>query len=145
VAWPLLGAGVLLVLVAGYLPVARGGFAHNLQLAAWPEPYLVLWTAAVLIVFLYPQIAKVRVLGFLVFLADISYGLYLCHQLFLDWFYTHWIIPEGAPWPTFGWMTLRFVVSCAFSIAVAWISRRTFEAFFLKMKPKRKAAGAAAA
>jgi peptidoglycan/LPS O-acetylase OafA/YrhL len=73
------------------------------------------------------------------FFGYISYGLYLCHLMVFQIIdrliggpevYRHW---NGAEW------YLRFIAGSAFSVLVAFLSRRYFEEFFLRMGRSRVA------
>jgi peptidoglycan/LPS O-acetylase OafA/YrhL len=71
------------------------------------------------------------------FLGYISYGLYLIHLLIFQIF--DQVVRESrfqfpAQAGVFAFMTLRFVVCIAISVAIAFLSRRYFEGAFLGMK-----------
>ena len=78
--------------------------------------------------------------GVLRWFGEISYGLYLVHMMAFD-FVNHWIarydpallaqIPER-----FGLMFLHFLVAAAVAVGAAFVSRKTFEEWFLKLKDR---------
>ena len=78
-------------------------------------------------------------IGWLRFLGEISYGLYLVHVLVFEAF-DAWIAPT-TPWfdrsdPRLTPIVVRFVASAAVSVLVATLSRRTLEAWFLARKER---------
>jgi peptidoglycan/LPS O-acetylase OafA/YrhL len=137
VASVLLISGCVLVAgIAWMLPIASGSWS-KLATALEPCPYVVLFAGVVLLGFLMPGIASTWAGRFASFLGDISYGLYLCHQ-FLFACIDRWLLIHD------NWVTsmttqiwLRFLLKATVSIGVAFLSRRYFEAIFLRMKPKR--------
>lgn len=71
---------------------------------------------------------------------EISYGLYLVHMLAFD-FVDHWIVRYSpnlySQLPSrFGLMVLRCVLSVAIAVGAAFLSRRYFEEWFLKLKDR---------
>lgn len=73
------------------------------------------------------------------FFGDISYGFYLIHTLAFDVYDR--FVPTN---PAVGGLLLRFFVALIFAMGIAWVSRRTFEEYFLKLKDRfPKLAGAA--
>ena len=137
-AVPLIVLGAILAFVDVWIPASTGPVVFIVRRCLALEPYLLLWTGAVWMAYLKPGIAGFRVLRPLIFLADISYGLYLYHQFIFTKIEDHWVMPQGTPGANVTFLVLRFLVELSLSIAVAWVSRRTLEAFFLRMKPKRK-------
>lgn len=135
-ALPLLGLGAALVLIQAYVPYATEANAAKLQAAFSLTSFLVIWTACVLLAFLHPRLAAYRGVGSLVFLADISYGLYLCHEIVFEKINALWVIAEPTGGRTLAMLLARFAVETLAAIGVAWVSRRTLEAFFLRMKRK---------
>jgi peptidoglycan/LPS O-acetylase OafA/YrhL len=74
-------------------------------------------------------------LRFFVFFGDISYGLYLVHQLVFrlyDKYVVHTAL--GGFNQNFGLLLLRFFLTGLIATAIAWISRRYFEDRFLAQK-----------
>lgn len=77
----------------------------------------------------------------LMFYGYISYGLYLFHEL-VNNLYGYVLVhlaPRLLSAFEFGKIWLFIVVSTAFATAVAYLSRITYEEFFLRMKPRRRA------
>lgn len=81
----------------------------------------------------------------LAFFGYISYGLYLMHAIVFSLYYTvtsRWA-PSLMPGTDFAKIWLTTLVCGAIATAVAYLSRATFEEFFLRMKPgERKPATA---
>ncbi len=74
-------------------------------------------------------------LRFFVFFGDISYGLYLVHQLVFrlyDKYTAHTAL--GGFNQNFGLLLLRFLLTGLVATAIAWLSRRYFEDRFLAQK-----------
>jgi peptidoglycan/LPS O-acetylase OafA/YrhL len=132
---PLVGAGLALLIVAETRPEASNPLLRKVQLALVLEPWLLLFSGLILFALLRPAIAKMAIARPLVFLANISYGLYLCHQLIFLAIDRHWVLQPGMT-GFYPLLAARFLVEAGVSIAVATLSRRTFEEFFLRMKPK---------
>jgi peptidoglycan/LPS O-acetylase OafA/YrhL len=72
----------------------------------------------------------------LIFLAKISYGLYLCHPFLFNLIDKHWPLHSPSTPAFYYQLLLRFIVEAALSIAVATLSRYTIEAYFLRRKPR---------
>ncbi len=76
-------------------------------------------------------------LRFFVFFGDISYGLYLVHQLVFrlyDRYTAHSVL--GGFNSSFGLLIVRCLITSAIATAIAWVSRRYFEDLFLAQKNK---------
>jgi peptidoglycan/LPS O-acetylase OafA/YrhL len=131
-------AGIGLLPVTQRLPLGAATSFGAFSRAVYMEPWLLLFSGMILFAVLHPAIAKARAAKPLIYLANISYGLYLCHQLIFDIIARHWKIEASGSFelPVF----LRFLVEFAASIAVSDVSRRTLERFFLLRKPKHNAA-----
>ncbi len=146
----LLGAG--LVFLAPYVYWTVSPAAHGLLFrAVWEgfarfDPYC-FFVAGVLFSVENTHRAPGRTAGAFMFLGYISYGLYLVHPL-LFMLYDH-LFQGGFPaqFPTrFSALALRFVLAVAASVAVAALSRRYYESFFLGLgKPAPTRAGEAIA
>jgi peptidoglycan/LPS O-acetylase OafA/YrhL len=134
IAYPLLIAGVVTLAVSMAIPNAPSTLLSRVEYATNQEPMLILWTAVVLLAFLNPQIANFRLLRPLVFISDISYGIYLYHMIVYVYVDRYWPIDTQNPLTTLVMWGARLAVETALSIAVAWISRRTLEEFFLRLK-----------
>jgi peptidoglycan/LPS O-acetylase OafA/YrhL len=71
---------------------------------------------------------------------EISYGLYLIHMMAFD-FVNHWIARDDpnllARIPgNLGLMSLRFLIGAAVAVGLAFLSRRYFEEWFLRLKER---------
>ena len=79
--------------------------------------------------------APSRTLRFFVFFGDISYGLYLVHQLVFR-LYDKWVAHSvlGGFNSNFGLLLVRFFLTSAVATGIAWLSRRYFEDLFLAQK-----------
>lgn len=130
----LIGCGVLSLLLQGLVLVHYLGpkAASAIELS----PFVVLFSGMLLFSFCYPQITK-PVLGRLLgLLGEISYGLYLVHQfIFSRVQVVSRTLEIGHP--RFG-ILLSVALELVLAFVVALISRRTVEAWFLRLKPKRR-------
>jgi len=132
----LVGVGGALVMAWALVPQPQNRTALRFFFAGSLEPWLMLCCGLVILAFLRPSIATgVLAPGFL-FLAKISYGLYLCHSLIFQIICRHWVIPVDGSFGSLGLVVLRFAVEAALAIGVAALSRWTIEEFFLRLKPK---------
>jgi len=135
----LLAAGAISLTLFQTLPAVWSPSHTNFQRAFQPEPYLLLFSGIVLLAVLHPRMASSTLLARpLVFLAYISYGLYLVHPVIMDDLSNHWVaIWRYSDHPIAG-VLVRFCLSVSLSVAIAWISRSTVEKFFLNLKPKHR-------
>jgi peptidoglycan/LPS O-acetylase OafA/YrhL len=132
----LLAGGSILIGIFLVVPRPVNPTGTRLWLACLLEPWLLVFSGMVVMAFLYPAIARLTVFKPMVFLANISYGLYLCHQLIFDMVNRHWPFnPLSVHGPLLQKL-LQFLAGVALSIAIAYVSRNTMEQFFLKLKPK---------
>lgn len=75
------------------------------------------------------------------FFGEISYGLYLIHMLVFDVF-DHFasryfpFLSNTAITGHFGLIVVRFMLAAGIAVAIAYLSRRTFEASFLSLKDR---------
>jgi peptidoglycan/LPS O-acetylase OafA/YrhL len=138
---PLFAFGALLVILQHAAAREATGATANALHALYLEPWLLALSGFVLFALLHPDIARSLIARPLVFLAEISYGLYLCHSLVFSLVSRHW--PGGPTRNPFAQLLLRFAAGAAISIAIAALSRCTFEEFFLRLKPKHVPAQAA--
>jgi peptidoglycan/LPS O-acetylase OafA/YrhL len=129
----LLAGAILFVLLRTGLQGSSPGMTR-LRLALDLEPWLLLFTGLLLFAILRASTISSHAAKPLIFLAKISYGLYLCHQLLFDLVDKHWPLLPNTTHPL-AWLTLRFVTESVLAIAIATVSRYTLEAFFLRMKP----------
>ncbi len=82
--------------------------------------------------------AKDRILAVakpLIFLAKISYSLYLYHSLIFELTFRHWPSHLTASMNPLPRALLQFFVEAILSIVVAALSRYTLEEYFLRLKP----------
>jgi peptidoglycan/LPS O-acetylase OafA/YrhL len=87
----------------------------------------------------YRGLVNLRLLSFFGY---ISYGLYLIHVLCLDLYNgaVEQFIPSLSVGTSFAKCCLRLLIAIAVATAVAYVSRVTYEEFFLRMKDKRQKA-----
>jgi peptidoglycan/LPS O-acetylase OafA/YrhL len=106
--------------------------------ATFWSPWALLFTAAVLGAFLKPGLAKSRIGRALSFLGYISYSLYLYHPLIASLLEKHWMLRSTGRESVMLQVVVRFLVFLCVSIPLAWMSRSTVEAYFLKLKVKQR-------
>ncbi len=131
---PLFLTGAALLALQHILPHPTSPALINFRHATYVEPWLFAFTGLVLLAYLKPSIATHLAARPLIFLAKISYGLYLVHPFLFDLVNTRW--PLHASTSLFPQLILRFLVEAALAIAVATVSRYTFEEYFLRRKPQ---------
>ncbi|HEX4022200.1 MAG TPA: acyltransferase [Acidobacteriaceae bacterium] len=142
-------AGILVLVGLTTIAVGyRFGILHRdtaTGAAMQTTPFLLIFCGMVLFA-LIPSIAgwlaKRRVLQFFGY---ISYGLYLYHLLFFDlydWLVSRSLMP--AVNGRFLILVLRFILSVVLAIGFSWLSRRYFEAYFLRVRSRPKASSPAA-
>jgi len=134
---PLLLTGALLVVAQHAAARVATGLLSNLLHAVYLEPWLLALSGFTLFCLLRPAIATTVIGNPLVFLAKISYGLYLCHPFLFDLVDRHWPLHPTPSHNLFPQLLLRFFAEAALAIAIAALSRFTYEQFFLRLKPKR--------
>jgi len=137
---PLLLAGALLFALQHLAPQPTRLTLINLNQATYLEPWLLGFSGFVLLLFLRPAIATSFVSRPLIFLAKISYGLYLCHPLLFTLINRHWPLRAHSSTSLFLQLVLRFLAEASIAILIAALSRYTFEEFFLRLKPKHRRA-----
>jgi peptidoglycan/LPS O-acetylase OafA/YrhL len=133
---PLLIAGALLIALQHAAAKTSTGPLANLLHAVYLDPWLLALSGFVLWMLLRPAIATNLLARPLVFLAKISYGLYLCHPILFDLVDRHWPLHAAPGHPAFPQWLLRFAAEATLAIAIASLSRFTYEEFFLRLKPK---------
>jgi peptidoglycan/LPS O-acetylase OafA/YrhL len=136
----LLFSGAALLIGCLLLSPLPNSFAAKLLTALWLEPILLLSGGMVLFGFLRPGVARLPAVRPFIFLAKISYGLYLCHAaifICMDKYISVYGNPHLGPLPM---LFFRFLFESLVAIAVAALSRYTFEEFFLRLKPKHRQA-----
>jgi peptidoglycan/LPS O-acetylase OafA/YrhL len=134
-AGPLLFLGLILITLQYLLPQPTHRLALNLGHALYLEPWLLALSGLVLLLYLHHGMAH-PVARPLIFLAKISYGLYLCHPYLFNLINRHWPLQPAASTRLFSQILLRFFVEAAAAIAVATLSRFTYEQFFLNRRPR---------
>ncbi len=132
----LIGAGALLIAALNLLSVPHNRFAFRLLMAGWLEPWILVCAGLVIAGFLHPSIANGLLASPFVFIAKISYGLYLCHEFIFQLVNRHWSILADGSFRSMQMLALRFAVELTLAIAIATISRWTLEEFFLRLKPR---------
>lgn len=74
------------------------------------------------------------------FFGEISYGVYLIHMLMFD-FEDRWLPASISNWADSSWrfefMLLHFCLGAGLTVGLAYLSRRYFEEFFLRLKDSR--------
>jgi peptidoglycan/LPS O-acetylase OafA/YrhL len=131
----LLAAGLVVVFGLIFVPSPSGALGAKLSLAFVLEPWLLVAVGFVGLGAARPAIAKAAIARPLVFLGNVSYGLYLCHQAVYGTIDKHWPVPSQGSAHRAELLVLRFLLETALAILIAWISRRTLEEFFLRLKP----------
>jgi len=133
---PLLLLGAGLFVIQHHLAGTSNPGIINLAHATFLEPWLFGFSGFVLLALLHPGIAAPLACRPLIFLAKISYGLYLCHPLLFTLVNAHWPIAASGNASVFPQLLLRFFVEAGASIAIATLSRYTIEKYFLSRKPQ---------
>jgi peptidoglycan/LPS O-acetylase OafA/YrhL len=132
----LLFGGALLYALQRALPAPHQVFLQRCQQAFWMDPWVVFFSGLTLLAYLKPKMASIAVAKPLIFLAKISYGLYLCHVLVFELTMKHWPSNLTASMNPLSRALLQFFVEASISIAVAALSRYTLEEYFLRLKPR---------
>ena len=132
---PLLMSGALILGLQLLIPAPSRPLLQNIGQATLSEPWLLAFSGLIVLAYLRPGIAAVAAARPLVSLANISYGLYLCHVFFFDLIGRHWPERSTAALSPAMKALVQFAVELAVSITVAYISRYTLEQYFLRRKP----------
>jgi peptidoglycan/LPS O-acetylase OafA/YrhL len=132
---PLLLTGILVFTLQHTIPKPTSLALINVNHAIYLEPFLLCFSGLLLFAYLHPALAASAAFRPLIFLAKISYGLYLCHAFLFNLINRHWPLHDTTH-SLFPQLLFRFIVEASLSIAIATISRYTFEEFFLRLKPK---------
>jgi len=133
---PLIISGALLLGLQLLIPVPARPLLQNICQATVFEPWLLGFSGLIVLAYLRPGMAAVAAARPLVFLANISYGLYLCHVFFFYLIGRHWPERSTAALSPALRALVQFAVEVTVSIAVAYISRNTLEQYFLRRKPQ---------
>lgn len=137
---PLLVSGVVMFNLLTSFPAPSNRLLFRILQAISLEPWLMGFSGLILLAYVRPEIASKAIARPLVFLGNISYGLYLCHLFVYGLVEKYWPTQVTASFsPSLEAMT-QFVVQISVAITVAFISRYTFEEFFLRLKPKNSKA-----
>lgn len=137
---PLLASGVVMYNLLTSFPTPSNRLLFRILQAISLEPWLLVFSGLILLAYVRPEIASKAIARPLVFLGNISYGLYLCHLFIYGLVEKYWPTQITASFsPSLEAMT-QFVVQISVAITVAFISRYTFEEFFLRLKPKHPTA-----
>jgi peptidoglycan/LPS O-acetylase OafA/YrhL len=130
----LMAVGAAGVLILASIHQLRGGLGTSLGVSC----FLCLGAGAMIgALCLFRNRSVPRGLRFLLFFGEISYGLYLIHALCLM-IYDRFA--GEAPLHSPGGMVIRFLIANGVAIAIAVLSRRTFEQWFLGLKRRIPAA-----
>ena len=106
-----------------------------LVLALALEPTVIICSGLLLLAFHFPGSAQTLAGRILSFFGAISYGLYLVHQFIINMVIMHvQFVPSD---PTTNHMA-QMAVAGMVSVAIAFVSRYTFEAFFLRIQWRGK-------
>ncbi len=135
---PLLLSATSLFLLQQIAPQPASGTLINLNHATFLEPWLLGLSGFVLLALLHPSAASSILFRPLIFLAKISYGLYLCHVFLFHLIDRFWHLNTSSSVGILPQIFLRFLCEAVFSIAIAALSRYTVEEFFLRLKPKHR-------
>jgi len=137
---PLLVSGVVMFNLLTSFAAPANRLLFRILQAISLEPWLMGFSGLILFAYVRPGIASKAITRPLVFLGNISYGLYLCHVFIFELIQNHWPthITGNLGLASVGF--IQFAVEVSVAIAVAYISRYTFEEFFLRLKPKHRRA-----
>jgi peptidoglycan/LPS O-acetylase OafA/YrhL len=133
---PLLVGGFALTVLHFWMPQPPSGMLQNLWLATFLEPWLLIFSGLVLWAYLRPNIASATWAKPLIFLARISYSLYLYHIFIFALVIRFWPAGLAGRLPPVTNALLESLIGIGLSIAAAYVSRNTLEEFFLRLKPK---------
>jgi peptidoglycan/LPS O-acetylase OafA/YrhL len=132
---PLLLTGAILFVLTLVFPYSNNNLIEKVLIASGTEPCLFGFTGLVLLGYLHPGMATLAAARPLVFLANISYGLYLYHVFLMHLVYRHWPAAIGRSWSPIPLYFLQIATGLGLSIVLAYLSRITLEAWFLRLKP----------
>jgi peptidoglycan/LPS O-acetylase OafA/YrhL len=132
----LLFGGALLFVLQKVIPGPNQVFLQNVLQTIWLEPLLFFFTGLTLLAYSKPQLGSITALKPLIFLAKISYGLYLYHMVIFDLTIRHWPAKLTASMGPVSLAFLKFFVQLTLSIIIAALSRYTLEEYFLRRKPQ---------
>lgn len=133
---PLLVGGVVIFNLLTSFPAPSNRLLFRILQAISLEPWLMGFSGLILFAYVRPGIASKAIARPLVFLGNISYGLYLCHLFIFELIQAHWPTHITGNLGLASVGILQFAVEVTVAITVAFISRYTFEEFFLRLKPK---------
>lgn len=140
----LMGLGVPLVLVILYAGYGNRslGYGSALLRSMGALPFIWIYCGLVLFAIASHHFGSQRANPFLSFLGYISYGLYLIHE-FLFYEYGKLIAHTDLPQlnRSFFMLNVGFVCVAIASIFLAYLSRRFYEEYFLRMRTKTRHAG----
>ena len=134
----LLGIGGALVVLSNSISLRQPNLSSRLFFSFLLEPWLLFGSGLILFAFFCPSIANLLWARVFIFLAKISYGLYLCHLLIFRLIEEHWKVASDGSLHSLSLLLSRFILEALVAIAIAFISRWTYEEFFLRLKPKSK-------
>ncbi|HEY5212678.1 MAG TPA: acyltransferase [Acidobacteriaceae bacterium] len=137
---PLLISGVVMFNLLTSFPAPSNRLLFRILQSISLEPWLLGFSGLILFAHVRPGIASKTIARPLIFLGNISYGLYLCHLFVFELIQRHWPARLTANLGLASFGIVQFVVEASVAIAIAYISRYTFEEFFLRLKPKHHSA-----
>jgi peptidoglycan/LPS O-acetylase OafA/YrhL len=136
---PLLISGVVLFFLPGWFRASNATMSKIYQ-AISLDPCLLFFSGIILLAYVRPGIASTAIARPLVFLGNISYGLYLCHLFIFELIGRHWPAHITGNLGMGSAALIEFLVQASASILVAYISRYTLEEYFLRRKPRHPGA-----
>ncbi len=131
----LLFGGAILLTLQRALPASHRLLLQRLHQAFWMDPWVLLFSGLTLLAYLKPGWASLALAKPLIFLAKISYSLYLYHVLVFELTLKYWPFHFTASMRPLSLALLQFFVEVTLSIAIAALSRYTLEEYFLRLKP----------
>jgi peptidoglycan/LPS O-acetylase OafA/YrhL len=132
---PLLIFGVALFYLPGWVSHPTP-LVSNILKAVSLDCWLMFFSGLILFAYVRPGIASHAMARPLVFLGNISYGLYLCHLFIFELVEKHWPAHLTGNLGMASAGIIQFVVQVTAAILVATISRYTLEEYFLRRKPR---------
>jgi peptidoglycan/LPS O-acetylase OafA/YrhL len=136
---PLMISGLVLLFLPGWFSTSNATVSKIYQ-AISLDPFLLFFSGMVLLAYARPGIASTLLARPLVFLGNISYGLYLCHLFIFELIERHWPAHITGNLGLGSTAIIQFLVQATAAILIAYLSRYTFEEYFLRRKPRHPGA-----